>query len=62
MSPGVKMLKNQWFFKVFKVLHDFDMKLYNVSRGENVEKHMVFQAERCHNNKQLRMPAYRFVR
>ncbi len=39
---GVKMMKKQWFFNVFKVLHDFDMKLYNVSRGENVEKHMVF--------------------
>ena len=23
----VKMMKKQWFFKVFKVLHDFDMKL-----------------------------------
>ena len=39
---GVKMMKKQWFFKVFKVLHDFDMKLYHVSQGENVEKHMFF--------------------
>ena len=37
------MMKKQWFFKVFKVLHDFDMKLYHVSQGENVEKQMVFQ-------------------
>ena len=59
---GVRMMEKQWFFKVFKVLHDFDMKLYHVSRGENVEKQMVFQAKRCHNNKQLRMLAYLFVR
>ena len=39
---GVKIMKNNGFFKVFKVLHDFDMKLYHVSRGENVEKRMVF--------------------
>ena len=39
---GVKMMKKQWFFKVFKVLHDFDVKLYDVSHGENVEKQMVF--------------------
>jgi hypothetical protein len=39
---GVKMMKKQCFFKVFKVLHDFDMKLYHVSRGENVEKPLVF--------------------
>ena len=39
---GVKMMKKQWFLKVFKVLHDFDMKLYDVSGGENVEKQMFF--------------------
>ncbi len=39
---GVKMMKKYGFFKVFKVLHDFDMKLYYVSQGENVEKQMVF--------------------
>ena len=39
---GVKMMKKQWFFNVFKVLHDFDVKLYRVSQGENVEKQMVF--------------------
>ena len=59
---GVKMMKKQWFFKVFKVLHDFDVKLYHVSQGENVEKHMVFQAKRCHNNKRPGMPAHRFVK
>ena len=59
---GVKMMKKQWFFKVFKVLHDFDMKLYNVSRGENVEKQMVFQAKRCYNNKRPGMPGHRFVK
>ena len=47
------MMKKHWFFNVFKVLHDFDMKLYDVSRGENVEKHKVFQAKRCHNKKRL---------
>ncbi len=36
------MMKKQLFFKVFKVLHDFDVKLYDVSQGENVEKQMVF--------------------
>ena len=35
---GVNMMKKQWFFKVFKVLHDFDMKLYHVSWGEHVAK------------------------
>ena len=40
---GVEMMKKQWFFKVFKVLHDFDMKLYHVSRGENVEKKCSFR-------------------
>jgi len=59
---GVKLMKKQCFVKVFKVLHDFDMKLYHVSRGENVEKQQVFQAKRCHNNKQLRMPGHRFVK
>ena len=54
---GVKMMKKQWFLKVFKVLIDFMMKLAMSPRVENVEKQMVFQAKRGHNNKRPRMPA-----
>ena len=58
---GVKMMKKHWFLKVFKVLIDFDMKLYHVARVENVEKQMVFEAKRGHNNNQLSMPAHSLV-
>ena len=37
----VKMMKKQWFFKVFKVLHDFDVILYDVSQGENMSLAIV---------------------
>ena len=30
---GVKMMKKQWFLKVFKVLIDFIMNLYHVAPG-----------------------------
>ena len=55
---GVKMMKKQRFFKVFKVLHDFDVKLYHVSQGENVEKQMVFLGKRSHNNRSQDSPAH----
>ena len=58
---GVKMMKKQWFLKVFKVLIDFDMKFAMSPRVENVEKQMVFEAKRGHNNKQPRMPGNSLV-
>ena len=58
---GVKMMKKQWFFKVFKVLHDFDVKLYDVSQGKNVEKQMVLLGKRSHNNRTQDSPAHRVV-
>jgi len=36
---GVRMMREHWFLKVLNVLNDFDMKLYQVAGGENVEKH-----------------------
>ena len=56
---GVKMMKKQLFFKIFKVLHDFDMKLYNVSRGENVEKQMVLLKKRGPQQQRQPSPAQR---
>ena len=57
----VKMIQKHWFFKVFKVLHDFDVKFYDVSQGENVEKQMVFLRKRSHNNRSQDSPAHRVV-
>ena len=58
---GVKMMKKQWFFKVFKVLHDFDMKLSDVSRGENVKKHKASKQNDATTTKGLESPAHRVV-